>query len=514
MPHGWSRATVGDFISLIQYGSSSKTNDDHKGIPVLRMGNIQNATLIFKDLKYLPVNHDEFPKLLLVDGDILFNRTNSPELVGKTAVYHGTPSPCSFASYLIRLRLSGFEPLLLSNFINSPLGKDWIRSVVNQQVGQANINGTKLKALELPVPPLNEQHRIVTKIEALQERSRAAKEALDAIPSLLEKFRQSVLAAAFRGDLTRNWRAAHPDVEPASVLLERIRAERKARFIEDQAEKARTKAETKARAAGMAWTDTDSADVLAKERVKAEKKYKAPVEPDLSQGIPELPDTWAITSVAEITECLDSVRKPITREDRTPGPYPYYGANGQVDSVADYLFDEPLVLVTEDETFYGRTKPIAYCVDGKCWVNNHAHVLRPLHPIPRDYVWQSLMHYNVIPWLSGTTGRAKLTQGALNQLPLAIAPAEEMKVIAQKVAETLSFSDSIESINAEMNEPLKQLNQSILSKAFRGELVPQDPNDEPAEVLLDRIRAERAAVESSKSKRKTKSRTAKRKPSV
>jgi type I restriction enzyme S subunit len=147
--------------------------------------------------------------------------------------------------------------------------------------------------------------------------------------------------------------------------------------------------------------------------------------------------------------------------------------------------------VTEDETFYGRTKPIAYRVSGKCWVNNHAHVLRAVAPVPTDYLSQSLMHYHVIPWLSGTTGRAKLTQGALNVLPIAIAPAAEMAVIALKVADLLAFSDAIAKTVAQMEEPQRLVNQSILAKAFRGELVPQDPNDEPAQVLLDRIRRER-----------------------
>src|SRR5690606_31949072 len=125
----------------------------------------------------------------------------------------------------------------------------------------------------------------------LQARSDAAKEALDAIPPLLEQFRQSVLASAFRGDLTKTWRTQHPDVESASELLERIRVERKARFIEDAAEKARAKAEANARAAGQSWGPDDDAAVLEHARPKAEAKYEepAPVDP---AGLPELPAGW------------------------------------------------------------------------------------------------------------------------------------------------------------------------------------------------------------------------------
>jgi len=209
------------------------------------MGNIVDGSLRFDDMKYLPEGHSEFPDLLLRNGDVLFNRTNSAELVGKTAVYdERAPSPCSFASYLIRLRLLGYDPYLLAAFLNSHLGRTWIRASITQQVGQANVSGGKLRELEVPVPPLNEQRRIVAKLEDLLARSRRAKDALDAIPPLLEKLRQSILAAAFRGDLTADWRARHPDVEPASELLKRIRVERRKKW--EEAELAKLKAKGKA----------------------------------------------------------------------------------------------------------------------------------------------------------------------------------------------------------------------------------------------------------------------------
>src|SRR6185437_2120857 len=106
------------------------------GVPVLRMGNIVDGDLDLTTLKYLPDSHEEFPRLLLRPGDLLFNRTNSPELVGKTAVFKGRPEKCSFASYLIRVRLaSGCMPEFVSAFINSVFGRKWVKSVVTQQVG-------------------------------------------------------------------------------------------------------------------------------------------------------------------------------------------------------------------------------------------------------------------------------------------------------------------------------------------------------------------------------------------
>ncbi len=167
LPEGWVWASIDQLTVEQKYGSSSKTNEDSTGVPVLRMGNIQDGDLNFSNLKYLPVDHDEFPGLHLQDGDLLFNRTNSPELVGKTAVYRSQITPCSFASYLIGVRFSGgYMPELASAFINSVHGKHWIKSVVVQQVGQANVNGSKLSALTVPVPPFKEQQEIISALHA------------------------------------------------------------------------------------------------------------------------------------------------------------------------------------------------------------------------------------------------------------------------------------------------------------------------------------------------------------
>lgn len=99
LPEGWVWATIDQLAINKRYGSSSKTNDDVSGVPVLRMGNIQDGKLDYDNLKYLPQDHKEFPELLLNDGDLLFNRTNSAELVGKTAVYRDIGKPVSYASY-------------------------------------------------------------------------------------------------------------------------------------------------------------------------------------------------------------------------------------------------------------------------------------------------------------------------------------------------------------------------------------------------------------------------------
>lgn len=115
-------------------------------------------------------------------------------------------------------------------------------------------------------------------------------------------------------------------------------------------------------------------------------------------------------------EILDSQRVPITGSDRTSGDYPYYGANGIQDYVDDFIFDDELVLLAEDGGNFGlKTRPIAYRVSGKCWVNNHAHVLKPKAGLDVDYLCYSLMFYDVGGMVNGAT-RQKLTQAAMRQM--------------------------------------------------------------------------------------------------
>jgi type I restriction enzyme S subunit len=202
LPKGWTWASVEQLSTLVQYGSSAKAHEEAIGVPVLRMGNIEDGRLRLDSLKYLPKNHDEFPELFLREGDILFNRTNSAELVGKTAVYKGKPTPCSFASYLIRVRLAqGCAPDLLAHFINSVFGRAWIAQVVSQQVGQANVNGTKLQALAVPLPALAEQQQVVAEVERRLSVIDELEAAVDANLTRADRLRQSILARSFSGRL-------------------------------------------------------------------------------------------------------------------------------------------------------------------------------------------------------------------------------------------------------------------------------------------------------------------------
>lgn len=170
LPKGWEWVRLGELCTLIELGTSVKASTENIGVPVLRMNNIKNGKVVLSNLKYLDKNSKDLPRLYLRYGDLLFNRTNSYELVGKTGVFKGIDDEFTFASYLIRLRL--MEKYVDNGYVNYVINSNWYRISqiepgIVQQNGQANFNGTKLKNTLIPLPPLNEQKRIVKRIDQL-----------------------------------------------------------------------------------------------------------------------------------------------------------------------------------------------------------------------------------------------------------------------------------------------------------------------------------------------------------
>ncbi len=222
LPEGWIWTRVGEVAARIQYGSSEKATEDPSGIPVLRMGNIQEGKVVLEDLKYFSKDSPQLNDVMLDPDDVLFNRTNSAELVGKTAVYEHWHPRAAFASYLIRVKVNGriYDPHMLAFFINSYYGRRYIASVVSQQVGQANVNGTKLSLMPIPLTSLPEQEAITQEIKRRFSVADEVEKTIVSGSRQSEKLRQSVLKRAFEGKLVPQ----DPSDEPASILLERIRS--------------------------------------------------------------------------------------------------------------------------------------------------------------------------------------------------------------------------------------------------------------------------------------------------
>ena len=170
IPESWQWSRIGHLALVIDYGTSQKADSNSSKVPVYRMGNIVGGRLVDTNLKYVDASIDDLPGLYLKTHDILFNRTNSYELVGKSGIFRGPDDSATFASYLIRIRLPSalLFPAFFSLAMNAPYFRETqIEPEVIQQCGQANFNGTKLSSTVVPVPPLAEQRRIVSKVDQL-----------------------------------------------------------------------------------------------------------------------------------------------------------------------------------------------------------------------------------------------------------------------------------------------------------------------------------------------------------
>ena len=193
---------LGDFVLDTCYGTSEKANSDGTGTPILRMGNIQDGRLDTRSLAYLQLDEAQRRKLVLDRGDIVVNRTNSAELVGKCAVFD-LDQEYGFASYLIRVRLdrSRADPWLVATYINSPIGREYMFRERKQMTGQANVNAQKLKALPIALPSLPEQCRIVAYLDDLQAKVDALKALQANSAAELDALLPSILDKAFKGEL-------------------------------------------------------------------------------------------------------------------------------------------------------------------------------------------------------------------------------------------------------------------------------------------------------------------------
>lgn len=171
---------------------------------------------------------------------------------------------------------------------------------------------------------------------------------------------------------------------------------------------------------------------------------------------------WELVSVSEVTNILDNKRVPITASERRSGKYPYYGSNGVQDYIDNFIFDDELVLLAEDGGNFGSaTRPIAYRVSGKCWVNNHAHVLKPKENLDVDYLCYSIMFYDVLPLISGTT-RAKLNKSALSKMLIPLPPLD----IQKRIAAALDTANALIEKRKEQIEKLDFLIKSQFIEMF------------------------------------------------
>ncbi len=368
------------------------------------------------------------------------------------------------------------------------------------------LNKTKCNSINFPLAPLNEPRRIVSTIEQLTDRSHRAIAALEDVPKPIEQFRQSVLAAAFRGDLTADWREKNPDVEPASELLERIKIDRRKRWEEAELDKMKEK----------------SKEVLNN---KWKDKYKEPEEIDIST-FPDLPNGWNLAKWEQIGICQNGRAFPSNEYSLEgtkllrPGNLHISGNVQWTESNTRYMPNDwaekypshvvegnnlvvNLTAQSLADEFLGRV-----CLTSKgdrCLLNQRIARLTPAIISPKFCLWllKSPIFRRYVDKLNTGSMIQHMFTSQIDDFIFPLPPLEEQSEIVKLIEFQFKKIEQIVLLSDEISADLPGLDRSILAKAFRGELVPQDPNDEPAAALLERIRAEREQTSSNKQRGKT-----------
>jgi len=354
------------------------------------------------------------------------------------------------------------------------------------------------------LPPTRTQHRIVKAIESYLTRLDAAVALLERVQRNLKRYRASVLKATVEGRLVPTEaelaRKEGRDYEPASELLKRILVERRKKWIENAAEKARAKTEKKAREAGKPWTHADDIKTLEKERAKAAKKYKEPAAPDTA-NLPGLPEGWCWTRLEQLSYITGGITKNAKRL-ALPMQAPYLRvANVYADELR--LKEIKKIGVTEDE--FSRTvleTNDLLVVEGNgsieqigrvaLWNGSISGCCHQNHLIKARFVVRELARW-ALTWLLSTAGRAQIMRVAsstsglhtlniskVSALPLPLPPQAEARRLILEIDRVFSLANASARLLKSLVDRSSRLRQSILKWAFEGKLVEQDPNDLPA----------------------------------
>ena len=495
-PENWIITTLGEIGTWSSGGTPSRKNSSYYGgdIPWVKTGDL-NDSLIHNT----PENITK-EGLRNSSAKIFPPETLLIAMYGATIGKLGILSIEASTNQACGALLPGGETRHLIPFVFYYLLSERENIRANAKGGaQPNISQTVLKSYPFSLPPLQEQSRITSKIESLQSRSTKARKALEAIPPLLENFRKSVLSSAFRGDLTADWRAHNPDIEPAEKLLERIRKERRIRWEEDELAKMKAKGKT----------PKDD---------KWKKKYKEP-DPVDTTDLPELPEGWCwatIDTIAFVTKLAGFEYTKYVTYDPS-GDLPVIkaenaGKYGFRETEFSFVQSESVTHLTRSflkggevlMTFVGAgVGQVAMVPDGQQYflgpniamIRNESFFVLPRYI---ELFLRSPLGFGLAMSFVKAVAQPSLSMKTIRKIPIAIPPIKEQKVIDSNLSQCNDIIEEVESIITTLKEKHFTLDQSILSKAFRGELVPQDPKDEPASQLLKRIKQEKATMEAGK----------------
>jgi len=466
LPTGWAWACLRD----VARPSGEKTEPaDHPDTPYLSLEHVEAETTrivgrgIGSDVRST--------KSVFRAGDVLYGKLRP--YLNKVCIppFDGI----CFTDFLVFPQSQHLDSRILMWYLNR---RELVEFAAHQQKGVElpRVNYSDLADLPFPLPPLAEQGRIVEKVEALLARVNASRDRLQRASAILKRFRQAVLAAACSGRLTADWREENSDVEPAGELLTRIRS----LVLE--------------RASGGRERNT----------VSAFQDWSLAADPDIPE---ELPDTWRVCHIGDVGLVTNGSTPSRKRADYWQGSIPWV-SSGEVhnniiratrEGITEAGYRSCSVRLLPEGTVLlamigeGRTRGQSAILCMPATINqNIAAIVVPDRLVLSAYLWYWFRsRYEATREAGAGSGPQALNCQRVREIPLSLPPLSEQQEIVRRVDALFALADTIEQRVAAAGARAERLTQAILTKAFRGELVPQDPSDEPASVLLERIRQER-----------------------
>lgn len=486
LPKGWVEVALSELCldptsEIVDgpFGSNLKASEyQDAGIPIIRLQNIDRNRFIKKNIQFVtPIKAQDLKRHSYEVGDIIVTKLGDP--LGKACVIPETFQAGVIVADLVRVRINhGF---ISKQFLVYSINSNYIANQLKEQTKgttRPRVNLNHIRNLQILIPPLFEQNRIVGKIEELFSDLDQGVESLKTAQKQLKVYRQTVLKWAFEGKLTEEWRKQQSTLKTGETLLAQIEDERCSNY---------------------------------------QGKYNEPILPK-SNPFQEIPEDWCLITLDQISTFLTSGSR---------GWAPYYSDSGsyfiraqnintdklKLEEIAHVNLPEGVegersqvqigdILITMTGANVTKTALVHVTLKKKAYVNQHVGLVRLIELVSRKFIYWWLV--------SSQHGRAQLTTAAygagkpglnltnLKEVLITLPSIEEQEQIVQEIESRLSICDQLEATIIENLQKAEALRQSILKQAFEGKLVPQDPNDEPAKKLLERIKAEKLKQQQSK----------------
>lgn len=480
LPQGWVWTTIGEVTQSVEK-VKPKENPDTQ-FTYFDISSIDNQiNRVVKPKTYYGSEAPSRARQLVRANDVLFStvRTYLKNIALVPEIHDGQIASTGFSVLRGESDISPkylFYYSLTDQFVN-PLSK------LQRGTSYPAVRDSDVRAQPIPLPPAAEQQRIVAKIEELFTQLDAGVAALEQAQAQLRRYRQAVLKAAVAGELTREWRELHQgELEPASVLLERILEERRAKW----------------------------------EAEHPGKRYKPPVPSDTGD-LPRLPEGWVWVTLPQLGELNRGKSKHRPRNDPKlyGGPYPFIQtgdvrhANGVIRQHSQTYSEEGLKqsrLWPADTlciTIAANIAETAILGFESCFPDSIVGFLtEPSHCDVRFVEFFFRTAKDDIERYAPATAQKNINLRILSSLAIPFPPLDEQHAIVDEVEQRLSVIDEMEKAVQQSLKQAERLRQSVLKRAFEGKLVPQEPSDEPASALLARIQAEKARREAEKKAKK------------